>query len=81
MDRAEQRGLVRRSPVPGDRRAVHVTLTDIGGRAATAFHTEATEELNSVLTALPSNDREPFRRSIVKIIAGRQGGPSNEQSL
>jgi DNA-binding MarR family transcriptional regulator len=81
VDRAEQRGLVRRSPVPGDRRAVHVTLTDIGGRAATAFHTEATEELNYVLTALPSNDREPFRRSIVKIIAGRQGGPSNEQSL
>ena len=79
VDRAEQRGLVRRSPVPGDRRALHVTLTDTGRRAATAFHTEATEELNHVLSALPSTDPEHFRRSIAKIIAGRQGGPTTEQ--
>jgi DNA-binding MarR family transcriptional regulator len=79
VDRTEQRGLVRRSPVPGDRRALHVTLTDTGRRAATAFHTEATEELNYVLSALPSTDREHFRRSIAKIIAGRQGGPTTEQ--
>ena len=80
VDRAEQRGLFRRSPVPGDRRALHVTLTDTGRRAATAFHTEATEELNSVLSALPSTDREHLRRSIAKIIAGRKGAPATEQS-
>jgi DNA-binding MarR family transcriptional regulator len=72
VDRAEQRGLVRRSPVPGDRRAFHVTLTDTGRRAATAFHAEATEELNHLLAALPASDREDFRRSMAKIITERQ---------
>lgn len=81
VDRAEQRGLVRRSPVPGDRRALHVTLTDAGRRAATAFHSEATEELNHVLSALPSTDREHFRRSIAKIIAVRRARPATEQFL
>jgi DNA-binding MarR family transcriptional regulator len=80
VDRAEQRGLVRRSPVPGDRRALNVTLTDTGRRAATAFHIEATEELNYVISALPSTDREHFRRSVAKIIVGRQGGPATELS-
>jgi DNA-binding MarR family transcriptional regulator len=80
VDRAEQRGLVTRSPVPGDRRALHVTLTDAGRRAATAFHSEATEELNELLSALPSTDREDFRRAIAKIIAVRQERAANEQS-
>jgi DNA-binding MarR family transcriptional regulator len=78
VDRAEQRGLVRRSPVPGDRRALHVTLTDAGRLAATAFHAEATEELNYLLSSLPSRDREHFRRSMAKIIAGRQARPTKE---
>jgi DNA-binding MarR family transcriptional regulator len=78
VDRAEQRGLVRRSAVPGDRRALHVTLTDTGRRAATAFHAEATEELNYLLSSLPSRDREHFRRSMAKIIAGRQARPTEE---
>jgi DNA-binding MarR family transcriptional regulator len=80
VDRAEQRGLVRRSPVPGDRRALHVTLTDTGRRAATAFHTEATEELDQLLSALPSTDRENFRGYIAKIIAVRQARRVPEQS-
>jgi DNA-binding MarR family transcriptional regulator len=80
VDRVEQRGLVRRSPVPGDRRALHVTLTDTGHKAAIAFHTEATEELNHLLSALPSTDREDFRRSIAKIIAVRQARPMTKQS-
>ena len=78
VDRAEQRGLVERSPVPGDRRALHVTLTDAGRLAATAFHAEATEELNYLLSSLPSPDREHFRRSMAKIIAGRQARPTEE---
>ena len=78
VDRAEQRGLVRRSPVPGDRRAMHVTLTDTGGRAATAFHAEATEELNYLLAPLPSRDREHLRRSMAKIITERQAHLATE---
>ncbi len=69
VDRAEGRGLVRRSPVPGDRRALRVTLTDTGGRAAAAFHAEATEELNHLLSPLARHDREHFRSAIAKIIA------------
>lgn len=80
VDRAEQRGLVRRSPVPGDRRALHVILTDTGRRAATAFHTETTEELTNLLSALPSADRESFRRSMEKIIAVRQARPASQES-
>jgi DNA-binding MarR family transcriptional regulator len=72
VDRAEQRGLVRRSAVPGDRRALRVTLTDAGRRAATAFHAEATEALNHLLAPLPSRDREHLRRSMAKIITERQ---------
>jgi DNA-binding MarR family transcriptional regulator len=30
VDRAERRGLAERAPVPGDRRALRVTLTDAG---------------------------------------------------
>jgi DNA-binding MarR family transcriptional regulator len=80
VDRAEQRGLVRRSPVPGDRRALHVILTDTGRQSATAFHAEATEELTHLLSALSATDREDFRRSIAKIIAVRQPRPASERS-
>ena len=66
--------------MPGDRRALHVTLTDTGRRAATAFHTDATEELNHLLSVLPASDREGFSRSVAKIIAVRQAGPATEQS-
>lgn len=35
LDRLEGRGLITRNPQPGDRRAVLITLTVDGGRAAT----------------------------------------------
>jgi DNA-binding MarR family transcriptional regulator len=69
VDRAERRGLVRRSPVPGDRRALSVTLTATGRRAAALFHAEATEELNHLLSPLAPRDREDFRCALAKIIA------------
>ena len=69
VDRAEARGLVRRSPVPEDRRALRVTLTDTGRRAAAAFHAEATEELNHLLAPLAPHDREHFRNAMATIIA------------
>jgi MarR family transcriptional regulator, organic hydroperoxide resistance regulator len=37
LDRLERRGLIRRGPAPGDRRAVFVELTDSGGQAARAI--------------------------------------------
>jgi DNA-binding MarR family transcriptional regulator len=69
VDRAERRGLVRRTPVPDDRRALRVTLTDSGRQAAAAFHAEVTAELNNLLAQLTPRDREHFRRTMIKIIA------------
>jgi DNA-binding MarR family transcriptional regulator len=69
VDRVERRGLARRTPVPDDRRALHVTLTDAGRRAATAFHREVTMELGQLLSALPPRDREQFRGATAVLIA------------
>jgi DNA-binding MarR family transcriptional regulator len=72
VDRAERRGLVTRSPVPGDRRALRVTLTDTGRRAAAAFHAEATAALSHLVSPLPPDDRDHFRTAIAKITAAAQ---------
>ncbi len=69
MDRAERRGLAQRSPVPGDRRALQVTLTDAGHRAAAAFHAEVSAELSRLISPLAPHDREHFRSTMAKIIA------------
>ncbi|WP_214105437.1 MarR family winged helix-turn-helix transcriptional regulator [Acrocarpospora catenulata] len=68
MDRAERRGLARRSPVPGDRRALQATLTDAGHQAATTFHAEVSAELGRLLSALAPEDREHFGRTMMEII-------------
>jgi DNA-binding MarR family transcriptional regulator len=71
MDRAERRGLARRSPVPGDRRALQATLTDTGRRAAAAFHTEVGAELSRLVAPLAPHDREHFRSALAEIVAHR----------
>jgi len=77
MDRAERRGLARRSPVPGDRRALQVTLTDAGHRAAAAFHAEIGAELSRLVASLAPEDREHFRSSMAEIIARCGTSPPN----
>jgi DNA-binding MarR family transcriptional regulator len=69
VDRVERRGLARRTPVPDDRRVLHVTLTDSGHRAAMAFHREVTRELGQLLSGLTPHDREAFRSAVAAIIA------------
>ena len=69
MDRAERRGLAQRSSVPGDRRALRVTLTDAGRRAATAFHAEVSAEIGRLIAPLDPGDRERFRGAMAEIIA------------
>jgi DNA-binding MarR family transcriptional regulator len=73
VDRAERRGLAERTPVPGDRRALRVTLTDAGRRSAAAFHAEVTAELNQLLSPLAPHDRAQFRTAVAKMTqsAGR----------
>jgi DNA-binding MarR family transcriptional regulator len=53
--------------VPGDRRALRVTLTDAGRQAAAAFHAAVTAELSQLLSPLASQDREQFRTAMAKI--------------
>jgi DNA-binding MarR family transcriptional regulator len=77
MDRAERRGLARRSPVPGDRRALQVTLTDAGQQAAAAFHAEVGAELSRLTSALAPHDRERFRSTMAEIIASCRSSRSD----
>ncbi|MCF6476144.1 MarR family transcriptional regulator [Nonomuraea sp. MG754425] len=69
MNRAERRGLALRSSVPGDRRAVQVTLTDEGREAALAFHAEMGQEMARLLAPLTEPDRERFRATMAEIVA------------
>jgi len=72
IDRAESRGLVARSLVPGDRRAIQVLLTDDGRRVATAFHREVTAELAGYLGPLTPAERVAFRAA-AETVAGAAG--------
>ena len=76
VDRAERRGLVERGPVPGDRRALRVTLTDAGRTSAAAFHAEVTAELGALLLPLTPGDRDGFRIAVAQIArsSGQAGG-------
>jgi DNA-binding MarR family transcriptional regulator len=73
VDRAERRGLAERAPVPGDRRALRVALTDAGRRSAAAFHAEVTAELSQLLSPLAPQDRQRFGTAMATITrsAGR----------
>jgi DNA-binding MarR family transcriptional regulator len=57
VDRAEDRGLVRRTTVPGDGRAVHVVLTAKGQKIAKAFAAEVEEQLNVAAEVLSPTQR------------------------
>jgi len=72
VDRAERRGLVQRSAVPGDRRALAATLTVSGREAATAFHADATAALEDLLAPLGADARTNFRRAMTEIIAASE---------
>ena len=67
VDRAERNDLVARSAVPGDRRALLVSLTQTGAGAAAAFHAEVTVELEQLLLPLGSRDRQRFQSALQTI--------------
>jgi DNA-binding MarR family transcriptional regulator len=54
VDRAERRGLVHRTPDPGDRRALRVALTVEGREVADTFYRAVTEALLAHLDGLPN---------------------------
>ncbi|MFI9847099.1 MarR family winged helix-turn-helix transcriptional regulator [Nonomuraea sp. NPDC051941] len=73
MNRAERRGLAQRSAVPGDRRALQVTLTDAGHEAAMAFHAEVSVELDRLVAPLAPDVRERFGDTMAEIIEKCRG--------
>jgi DNA-binding MarR family transcriptional regulator len=77
MDRAERRGLAQRSPVPGDRRALQVTLTDAGHQAAAAFHAEVSADLTRLASSLAPPDREHFCSTVAEILERRRTSPQD----
>jgi len=66
-DRAERRGLVARTAVPGDRRAVSVALTPEGREVASAFHRDVSASLDRLTDVLPPGERERFGRSLARV--------------
>lgn len=57
VDRAEQRGLVRRRPGPGDGRTVHVTITRRGRAIAEQIEHDLAQPLAGLLRPLPKRQR------------------------
>lgn len=74
MDRAEKRGLAQREPVPGNRRALTVTLTEEGRRAATAFYADVHAELEALVASLTPEGRRHFELAMAEIIERCGGG-------
>ncbi|HEY0187549.1 MAG TPA: MarR family transcriptional regulator [Cellulomonas sp.] len=73
VDRAESRGLVERTAVPGDRRSIHVVVTDAGATASTAFYRELGESLETLIAALPPTERDVFRADTETIVDAASG--------
>jgi DNA-binding MarR family transcriptional regulator len=78
VDRAERRGLVERTSVPGDRRALRVTPTEAGCQAVTAFKAEAAAELGRLVSGLSPHDREHLRRALAMIVTAYEQ-PSHQR--
>lgn len=69
VDRVERKGLVRRVASKADGRAVTVELTKPGARLAAAFHQEATERLNEMVSCMPNDTRRTFAAIAGRIVS------------
>ena len=64
LDRLEERGLIRRERLSGDRRMVHISLTAAGGRLVAKIRTHQVETCRSMLTRLGGPDRAALIRLV-----------------
>ena len=69
VDRAERRGLVRRSPSPADRRAFQVSITEPGRQLAEAIAARFAERVESLLGDLGDTDRRRLRQLAARIVS------------
>ena len=64
IDRLEKRGLVRRDPVPDDRRGTWVSLTAAGNTVADAAFAALLAEERALLAVLPAGDQADLAASL-----------------
>ena len=70
LDRLEQRGFVRRTPDPSDRRGVLVELTETGLGALEEAVAANTASENKLLQSLSDGEQEDLARLLKKLLAG-----------
>jgi DNA-binding MarR family transcriptional regulator len=82
LDQLEERGLVRRSPHPEDRRALYVTLTRSGERLVDKAIDVYNAGHKRMLTALSSSDRQALdallRKLLIALEASNGAKPSGD---
>jgi DNA-binding MarR family transcriptional regulator len=68
VDRAVRRGLVRREPVPDDRRAVQVVLTGEGRALAEDFYAATCRRVEDLASGLPASDRDRLAGLLGRVV-------------
>jgi DNA-binding MarR family transcriptional regulator len=68
LDRLEQRGLVTRTPDPGDRRNRIVSLTADGRQVLRECHTAIRAMEEELLAGLPPAERAAFEHALVRLV-------------
>ncbi|MFJ1761890.1 MarR family winged helix-turn-helix transcriptional regulator [Amycolatopsis sp. NPDC088138] len=68
VDRAVRRGLVRREPVPDDRRAVQVVLTGEGRELAEDFYGATCRRVEELASGLPPADRDRLATLLGRVV-------------
>ena len=69
VDRAEQRGLVRREPAEHDRRSVLVSITPAGRTLATEVEAVVYRRISSLVAPLSARDQAGFERLVTRLAA------------
>jgi len=67
IDRLEERGLIRRTSSPGDRRAKVLKLTPAGKRAAETAYRRHAAELEAAMTVLSPIEKQELRAILKKL--------------
>jgi len=72
VDRAEQRGLVRRQPAAHDRRSVQVSITPAGSKLATEVEAAVYRRVSSLVARLSRRDQAELE-TLVTRLTGESG--------
>ncbi|MHC0038007.1 MarR family winged helix-turn-helix transcriptional regulator [Pseudoneobacillus sp. C159] len=67
IDKLEQRGLLSRNACPGDRRAIHVTLTDVGHEWMNEIMPRYSELVDDMFDSLNSEEKETLVYLLKKV--------------